>query len=350
MRTTRQWALAVLATGLLLVAGAAAVSAQEAEAPLPWQRLYTGEEATGEHVVALWHFDAGAETEDASGNGHTLKLQGESRFVKDGRFGAGLECFPAIEDKSQGTVTARRDDLTPSGPFTIELWFKPKPDFQERRAAFLLDCKYVHYKHKNDRPQYNKGYSFRLEKFGDKWQPMVHLGFGTESESYTGKPVSLEAGVWYHIAFTYDAAGTGRHYVNGERIGERTCEGRGPAAPPAFPLCIGDRAGSIHHGFPAYIDQVRISKRVVPLCTGKLLLDTTGGSGRTAFVRMEKGAYIQVSVRNDTGKALENVVAKVGLARGQKRVPLPDLEPDAASAIDVPVDTTVRPGRYELAV
>ena len=59
----------------------------------PWRSPYAGRDATGEHVIALWHFDAGAETKDASGHGHDAVLQ-DAAIAPEGRFGAALESFP----------------------------------------------------------------------------------------------------------------------------------------------------------------------------------------------------------------------------------------------------------------
>ena len=51
----------------LMLFGAMAVAGEGRKKP--WEEAYAGEEATGEHVLALWQFDAGAETQDASGKG-----------------------------------------------------------------------------------------------------------------------------------------------------------------------------------------------------------------------------------------------------------------------------------------
>jgi len=34
----------------------------------PWAQPYAGDDATGEHVIAYWPFDAGSEATDASGS------------------------------------------------------------------------------------------------------------------------------------------------------------------------------------------------------------------------------------------------------------------------------------------
>ena len=260
MSTGKRFALIACAVATLCCIGILTTSAQEAAAQ-PWQKLYTGKEATGENVIALWQFDSGAEKKDASGKGHAVALRGESRIAPEGRFGSCLESFPAKEDKAQGAVSARRPELSPQGPFSLELWIKPKPAMKEAKSAFLLDNKYYHYK--KALAQANSGYVFWLTKAKDRMRPTVMLGFGKDSEYFRAKPVTLEAGTWYHIAFTYDGAGTGRLFLNGSDVGGKTYEGLGAISPAKYPLAVGARYGSTHVGFPGYIDQVRISKGVV---------------------------------------------------------------------------------------
>jgi hypothetical protein len=79
-----------LITGLMALA-APDSAAQEEEMQLaePFRNPYAADDATGDHVIALWQFDAGAEAQDASGNGHELELRGAA-FATEGRFGAAL--------------------------------------------------------------------------------------------------------------------------------------------------------------------------------------------------------------------------------------------------------------------
>ena len=100
MRTrTDRVAIASTAGAMVLVLSASIPAADH-----PWQQPYTGSNATGEDVLALWHFDAGTGLEDASGNGHMLNLRGQSRITGDGRFGSCLECFAAVGDNPEGAA------------------------------------------------------------------------------------------------------------------------------------------------------------------------------------------------------------------------------------------------------
>ncbi len=72
---------------------------EEATAKLsePWTRAYVGPDATGDHVIALWQFDAGEELTDSSGNGHDLSLNG-AKIAAGGRFGGCLESWRGWPD------------------------------------------------------------------------------------------------------------------------------------------------------------------------------------------------------------------------------------------------------------
>ena len=129
---------AALLLSLLLLALAERGWAGEARPP--WQTHYTGAEATGEHVIALWQFQPGQETRDASGNGHDLTLRGQARFTTDGPFGGCLESFAAgAENKPQGALAAMRPACHRQITFTLELWFQPSRAGQPN--VFLVDKK-----------------------------------------------------------------------------------------------------------------------------------------------------------------------------------------------------------------
>ncbi|MBC7289028.1 MAG: hypothetical protein H5T86_13525, partial [Armatimonadetes bacterium] len=74
MKAAMQWAIVGAAVLLAIAAEAAGQGAPRLREP--WDREYAGGDATGEHVVALWQFNAGAETKDASGHGHDCRLEG----------------------------------------------------------------------------------------------------------------------------------------------------------------------------------------------------------------------------------------------------------------------------------
>lgn len=349
MRTKRPWPkIVVVVIALACVPAASILAGQEDDVP-PWQKPYTGQEATGPNVIALWQFNPGAEGKDSSGHGHDLTLRGQSRFVGEGRFGGCLESFPADEknDKPQGAMAKNDPALTPPGAFTLELWLKSKPEMDNYATVFLLDKKYFHYA--KDLPQANWDYCLFMSRTGQNRRRIVaYLGFGEDSAQFHSSEVQLEPDQWYHVAFTYDGAGTGRFFLDGKMIGRQTHEGRGPVAPGRYNLVIGCRYGSIHSGLPGYIDEVRISNGVVPFFSGTLEVDLS--AARTAFLRMEKGAELPVVIFNDTGQPLTGGVAGVSRGGPAKETPLPDLPPGGSHTMNVVADTTLRPGTYTLHV
>ena len=349
MKTERLFPAAVLTLAILIsVQAAGDVFAQQDDVQ-PWQEPYTGPEATGPNVVALWQFNPQAADSDGSGNGHRLTLRGRTRFVDEGRFGGCLESFAIGEDNGgpEGAMAKNDPRLTPAGPFTIEAWFKAKPEMDACATVFLLDKKYFHYA--KDLPHANTDYSIFMRRTGpNRRRITAYLGFGSDSAAYTSDEVSIEPDRWYHFAFAYDGAGTGRLFLDGKSIGRASHEGRGPVAPGRYGLVIGCRYGSTYSGFPGYIDQVRISQGVVPFFSGTLEVGAPGA--RTAFLRMERDARVRLAVFNDTGKRLNDAVARFSLAGREGEIPLPALEPSESRTVDVEVDTTLRPDSYPLDV
>lgn len=316
----------------------------------PWRRLYTGDEATGKHVIALWQFLQGQETKDNSGNGHDITLRGQSRFVPDGLFGNCLETFPADRenDRPQGAVVKNHPDLSPMGAFTLELWIKPKPELNRSTNAFLLDKKY--YPYPSELPQANRDYCLYLRRTGEhRYRIVAYLGYGKDSAEYASDEVNLEPGKWAHIAFTYNGKGVGRIFLNGELVGRVVHEGRGSIVPGQYDLVIGDRYGSIHAGFPGYIAQVRICRGIVPYFAGTVLVDIAPHS-RMAFVRMEKNAHVDIAIINDSEMPLAKGFADVRFQGRERRFALPDLQPNETHTLSVPVDTSLRPDHYPLRI
>ena len=317
----------------------------------PWDTPYTGKDATGDQVIALWQFEPGAEAKDNSGHGHDLKLRGKGKFVAGGKFGSCLESFPSgtDNDKPQGAVAPNSPHLTPPGPFTIEMWIKSKskPVIAKGHNVFLLDKKYYHYP--KDLPKANHDYGiFLRNEAPGRWRLHAWLGFGEDSSAYQSDVVTIEPGQWRHIGFVYDGAGTCRFYLDGIRVGRQSYPGRGPVSPGPWQLAIGERVGSTHGGFPGYIDQVRIVKGVLPEFAGTIEL--SAAAGRTTFVRMEKDAAASVVIANDTGATITDATAMVQLGPTRRTVNVAKIEPAAATTIAVPVNTTVRPDRYDITV
>ena len=274
--------LSIIWRMMLLLAVCEAVQAAPAAEIQPWQKLYTGQEATGANVIALWQFQPGQEAKDASGHGHDLTLRGNSRFVAGGPLGGYLESFlgGTDNDTKMGAVVKNHPNLSPAGAFTLEAWFAAKPEMEQAANVFAIDKKYFNYS--RDDPRANWDYCLCLARAGQKQRRMLaHLGYGKDSATYSSDAFEVNPGEWIHVAFTYDGAGTGRFFVNGKPAGKTVHEGRGSITPGNYDLVLGDRYGSTHSGFPGYLAQVRLSNGV------HLLHGNPGGDpwGRAHCVR-----------------------------------------------------------------
>lgn len=303
-----------------------------------WRQPYAGEDATGAHVIGLWTFAAGAETADASGKGRDLKLQG-AVVTPEGRFGQGLEsfCGHPVADKRHAAVVANHPSLTPRGAFTLEMWIRPKPELEGYPESFLADKKYVAH----------TDYQFTLGAAdkGGRRRLNMRLGFGEDSEGFASEPEVYAAGVWYHVAFTYDGAGTGSFYRDGRALGGGTKGGRGAVAAGKHPLSIGDRIGSLYHGFPGVIAQVRLCDGVLEFRPVTVACEAE----RDVFVRMEKAPPLAFRVVNAQRDALRG--ARVVFTLGETelaRAEVPELAPGGGHVVEVTPDTSLRPDAYQI--
>ena len=324
--------VAVLPFGLL---------AEEAEIRLceAWQSEYAEDDATGDHVIALWKLQPGAELADASGHGHELVLH-DAKISPDGLFGSCLESFPGwpVDDERHRAMAKDHDDLSPPGPFTLELWIKPKPELDaDYPDAFLLDKKYV----ADDDYQLILG---GPDRYGSRTLRAC-LGFGRDSSTWYSRPAKFEPGAWCHVAFTYDGAGTGGFYLNGLPWGSTTIDGRKAVSPGKHFLSIGDRIGSYYHGFPGCIDQVRISSEVLEFRRAGFEL----ASDRACFVRMEPDAAVRFTVTNLQRAPLSQGTVSISLGgMAEKQTSISQLGPGQAVQVDYPLDTSLRPDAYPL--
>ena len=241
----------------------------------------------------LWSFDAGAELADGSGNGHDLTLNG-AKVVADGRFGGCLESWRGWpdEDTAHQARAKAAPELTPKGAFTVEMWIKPKPEIEGYPDSFLLDNRYVDESGMQLILGGDSGAGRRLRML---------LGIAGEHPTWTSNQYVFEPDVWYHIAFTYDGKGSGRFYINGTAQGGDDRPEYGAVATGVKNLTIGDRVGSLYHGFPGYIDQVRICKGVLEFSSAAF----EAVSLRRVFVRMEKEATVRFARHQQAARSHE---------------------------------------------
>ena len=304
-----------------------------------WETGYSGTDATGSHVLGYWKFD-GANSEaalrDASGHGRNLTLVG-GVLKTEGKFSGALEGFPGfpVQDKRHAATTTATRELSPGGAFTLEMWITTKPEHQNLRC-YLLDKKYVD--HSDFQWQLGEA-----DKSGQRRMSVI-IGFGTESRTFNSEPAKFAPGVWRHIAFTYDAEGEGRFYVDGESAGSQKHDGFGAPRPGNKPLSIGDRIGSNYGGFPGFIDEVRVCRGVLKFEPVELEI----ASARTVWQRMEKAEAIEVRCTNLRRQPL--VGAKLtwswpGVAT--ETVTLPELAPGATHTAKFVVNTALRADEYD---
>ncbi len=329
----------LLPIALLALLPAVCLQAQDAKVTLaePWQRPYAGADATGEHVIALWQFDGDDALLDASGRGHSLTLKGGS-LTATGRFGGALESFRGWpdDDSPHGASAAGSPDLSPAGPFTLDMWLCPKPEWTGYGEAFLLDKRY------GDRTDYQLVLS--AADTGERRTMRLVLGFGTHTVTFTSEPAVYEPGVWHHVAVTYDAAGTACFFRNGVSLGSQTETGARAVTPGTRPLMIGDRLNSRHFGFPGYLDEVRLSNGALEFRPVTVALS----SPRTVFVRRES-ARMEFTVTNRQATPLAGARVTLSMGPGAStEIALPDLASGAACTVPYEPDTSLRPDRYTL--
>lgn len=331
----------------------AGVAASDAGAP-PWKRLYSGEEASGAQVMALWQFLPGRETADTSGRGRALTLRGDSRFADDGPV-EGTRCLESFatdpkDGKGQGAMAAHDPTLTPTGAFTMEWWMKPKAGFEQQKNMTLLDKMYVNYKHSNPAAECQRDYMVTLDRSGEGAHVLnVFLGHGDAVSQYTSTSFRLTAGEWRHAAFTYNGAGLGRFFVDGKEAGRTANEGRGPVVGGKYSLAVGDRSGSSYSGFPGFIGQVRMMNGIAPTFAGRFAVRLA--DGRRVFERFEEGARLKVVIVNDGAQPMEKVrVSSVVGGQAGAEVAGSIVAAGGEAIVELPFDTRLRPDDYTVRI
>lgn len=302
-----------------------------------WETGYGKEDATGAHVLGYWKFDGDAALTDASGKGHDLKLEGGVLNAK-GRFEGGMESFPGfpVQDKRHAAITAVKPELSPKGAFTLEIWIKPKAEFEAKLRCFLLDKKYVdHTDYQWQIGEADKGGLRRM------W---VALGFGAESKTITSQPLKLATDAWQHVAFTYDGAGDGRFYLNGVAAGGMKLNGYGPIVPGTKALSIGDRLGSNYGGFPGLIDEVRICDgvRSFEQVTMQIV------SNRNVWRRMETARPVDVVITNLRREVMKAANLTLSFGGKDENFIVPDLAAGKSFTAKHTVNTALKPEHYTL--
>lgn len=313
-----------------------------AETTEPWQSPYTGEDASGGHVIAYWNGDGdGGTVADISGKGHDGKRMGVS-MCAGGRFGGGMESFPGwpVEDVQHAVVVANSPALTPKSGFTIEMWICPGKRPEGYGESFLVDKKYVahaDYQWVLEAPDKRGGQRMRAT-----------LGFGGDSDTWSAtEPAVLPQGKWSHIAMTYDGAGTLSFFQDGHSLGGATKAGRGSIWPGGHFLSLGDRVGSYYHGFPGLMDEIRITEGVREFRP----MTVTQEHVRCAFERMEPSPVLKYRLANRRRGPITAIEAVIGIpGLPEKAYQIEAIAPGGSQVLEYPFDTRLRPDTYPVSV
>jgi parallel beta-helix repeat protein len=185
-------------------------------------------------LVAHWKFDetSGATASDSSGNGYDGTLQdGPVWRPADGKIGGALEF-----DGSDDCVDIEPIDFDYS--ITYSAWIKPT-EITGRHIAL---------------GRYYDGY--RLGIWNGKYYSLSIQIEDTGYPVYITDPV---AGVWAHLALTYDGI-TVRYYLNGTEV--YTAQASGGLSKTHYPWQIGAN-GKNNNYFKGLIDDVRIYDRAL---------------------------------------------------------------------------------------
>lgn len=310
-----------------------------------WWEPVSEAEAKSPGVLGLWRFDSETEVgRDDSAQGNPGKLAG-AKWHAEGRFGGALESFAGhpVIDERHAFLVPRAPVLSPSGAFTLEMWLRPKPEseFLPELRPVLADTKYTRDTH--------QGFQWVLSPADRQGQRRfsVEIGLGHRSAMWHSDSFQLQPEHWHHAAFSYDGAGEVVFWLDGTEIGRSRVPSAAGLAAASRELSIGDRLGSNFHGFPGWIDEVRLSEGVRHFRPLQVLSQAT----RPAFRRFDEKAVLRADVLNLTNSALQALEIVIELpSASPSRLKLEALAPGASHLLEIPLDTSLRPGNYEAVV
>ncbi|MBP5639467.1 MAG: LamG domain-containing protein, partial [Victivallales bacterium] len=161
----------------------------------------------------------------------------------------------------------------------------------------------------------------------------------------TSRTFELPTGEWHHLAFSYDAQGSARIFLDGEALASAYYPDHGPIANGTNRFTIGDRVGSTHNSFPGLISQVRFCSPLAEEFKGRPFFTTT--AGRTVFYRFEKDNKATLKLVNDSPDNLTEIQIEYnGLVLPEAYIPL--LKPRESFEVRAPLNLSLKPGNYSL--
>ncbi len=195
---------------------------------------------------AYWAFNEGSgrSAADSSGNGNTGNTW-SAIWCASADSGSAL-LFLNVPDSI--VQVSNSPSLNPTSQLTVEAWIRPQA---LRGQTVVVDKIY--------RTGGTSNHQYALVTQGTEVGFYVMLGNSLQSVTSSG--AGLVAGVWYHIAGSYDGTSL-RVYVNGVEKGSRSASGSITAYDTR--LYIGRIGDTDRQKYTGVIDEVKIHARAVP--------------------------------------------------------------------------------------
>ena len=210
------------------------------------------------------------------------------------------------------------------------------------RQHMLWDTMGINYRPKRA----NKGLQVFFDEKNGEWRPVICAGFGDDTCFLHGPPFRPEKDREIRFAFRYGSFGRVEWTVDDKQMTGQMDRYEPIVSNPGVRPVIGDRLFSSYMPFNGVIRRVAIK----PIPTESMAVRAVG---RCAFERGEENAELLLSVACDA----KTCVKEVRLATRQRdpetgRVYASSKHrlADARLAIAVPVETRLKPGRYEVVV
>jgi len=261
-------------------------------------------------------------------------LRGESYLVADPEHGHVMQVGWGAPNKPEGLSLHRAPEWSPTEGFRAKVVFKLNPNPKDQRQIVLVDNKGL-YLPPADRKDRHCGWALILLRgSGNTHVPTGYFGHGDRSQSAKGAPIKLNDGRWHEVEMFFSGAGEVIFTVDGN-LNAQCSITPGTIAPAKMAMIVGDRAVGNYNASGAWFAKAEI----VPVAISPLAL---GVSGRTAFERLEANAMLHLHLHNNSKHPLN------GLKVNSHDVP--EIPPQSAVSVAIPVDTIVRPDVYKIPI
>jgi hypothetical protein len=209
-----------------------------------------------EGLVGYWPMDDGVGNTaiDASGNGHDGVLENGPTWANESKMGAGALAFDGVDDR----IVVDSFDLVDGTGITIAVWVKPN--------SFPGDSRLVSKAEGGGTPEHY--WAMVLSGTGeDDLEFRLRTDAGAPSRVAAPDGNDVAAGVWTHLAVTWDAGDPNmRFYKNGEEIHSASKGGTAIGIGPDVKIGIGNQSvsagtDSMDRPFDGIMDDVAIWNR-----------------------------------------------------------------------------------------